>query len=134
MVRRFRILLPCALLLGLVYALPADAKTKRVHRLHLSHHTDPNRAFHKKRTRRLARTSLATTWDCVESTADRAPLLSNAPQVKVIYAYPAGATKQLTTYANKIQNDAATVRARVAAESGNAKTIRFDVGGSGNAC
>ena len=130
-----------ALRRGLVFALlaaslaamtgSAEARKRRVHKLQLTTHTDPKV---KHRIRPSARSSVfATSWGCNESTVDRAPYLSNAPQIKVIYAYPSGQSNQLATYDDMLQADAASVGNKVAAESGNTKSVRFDVGGTGGA-
>jgi hypothetical protein len=120
----------------LLAATPATAKVRHVHKLHIRHHVDPVRAFPKPRHgRRVARASVfATTWGCDQALGDRAPLLSNAPQIKVIYVYAAGAPDNLATYGNLIQNDAATIENKVATESNNTKSVRFDVGGTGGPC
>lgn len=118
--------------LPVAFASPADAK--RVHKLKLTTHVDPKPKKGKKRFRPSARTAaLATTWGCDETTSDRASYLSNAPQIKVIYAYAGGATDNLSSYGDMIQADAAAVADKVAAESANTKSVRFDVGGSGGA-
>ena len=120
---------------------PGTADARRVHRLHLTSHADPGRAFPKRGLRRVARTStLAPTWGCAEQTQDLAPLLSDAPQIKIVYAYASDGTDQLATGSNwgdLIQGDAQAVADRVAVESNNTKSVRFDVGGtggSGGAC
>lgn len=108
------------------------AKVHRIGKLHILHHGDPIRGM-RKRFRPAARTSaLATSgWDCTETTADRPSYLSNAPQIKVVYAYPSDQADQLATVGDLIQGDAAALMDKVAAESGNSKSIRFDVGGTG---
>src|SRR5204863_7887570 len=106
-------------------------------KLRITTHVDPVRAFPKGRRAHGPRarvSTFATSWGCDESLVDRAPLLSNAPQIKVVYAYPTDGIDQLSTYGNMIQNDAATIRAKVASESGGAKSVRFDVGGTGGPC
>src|SRR3954451_2923000 len=119
---------------ALIAAAPAQAR--RVHRFHLMpQHADPIRSVAKRSRGPLARTSgLAANWGCLEQTGDESPLLSNAPQIKVVYAYPADGSDQLVTgntYSNVIEADAAAVDAKVEATSAGTKRIRFDVGGVG---
>ena len=136
--RPLRALLACALVPALLAAAPAEARTTRVHKLRVTSHADPQRAFPKRRVRRIARgaalPALAGAWGCTEASTDRAPLLSNAPQVKLVYAYPSGATNQTSTFADQMQADAAALEQRVDVESNHTKTIRFDVGGTGGVC
>src|SRR4051794_9480899 len=130
----------CALVAAFCVGLPltaADAHVRHVHKLKLGTHVDPRPPLpaHPRRHRRIARTStFATTWGCTEQWSDLAPLLSDAPQIKVIYAYPHGATDQLATYGSMIQADADAIRAKFNTESSGAKMVRFDVGGTGGSC
>src|SRR4051794_17606159 len=96
----------------------APAQARRGHRLHLMpQHADPIRSVAKRARRPLARASaFATTWGCDEKSADLDHLLSNAPQVKFVYAYPNGSTDQLTSgpaYGDVIQADGAALANRV---------------------
>src|SRR3954452_4994371 len=103
------------------------------------HHGDPYRAFPKGKARVTAHASalgtFATTWPCTPKTLDLGQShLSNAPEVKVIYAHPTDVTDQLTTgfaYANLMQADADAVRNKIAASG---RSVRLDVGGTGNTC
>ena len=84
--RSLRSALLLAALLALVPA-PASAALKKVH------HGDPLKAFPKGKVRPTAHASalgpFATTWPCDAKTADLGQIHnSNAPEVKVIYAYP----------------------------------------------
>ena len=136
--RSFRAIVACALLPALLVAAPARARVRHVHRFHVTSHPDPRKAFPKQRSRRLARSAaapaLATTWGCTEQHDDLAPLLSNAPQIKVVYAYPTDLPDGTATYASLMQADAAALETRVANESNGTETIRFDVGGTGGSC
>jgi PKD domain-containing protein len=111
-------------------------------------HADPVRVFKKYAHARgpLAHLSAADPffqgdWPCTtQPTSDLPPVLSsNAPQVKVIYAYPAGATDNLAATGPLMQADAKAVRDRlvtpVTGEApGSTKTVRFDTGGTGGPC
>jgi PKD domain len=111
-------------------------------------HADPVRVFKKYAHIRapLARASaadpfFANDWQCgTEPTTDLPPVISsNAPQVKVIYAYPNGAPDNFAATAPLMQADAKAVRDRlttpVAGEApGSTRTVRFDTGGTGGPC
>ena len=106
------------------------------------HHADPKKAFKKHRWPRKARAAaldpaaFASTWECTtEPTTDlgRVPV-SNAPQVKVIYAYASDGTDNFATFADVAQADAKAIRDRLATDSGNTKSVRFDTGGAGGPC
>ncbi|MFL5839222.1 MAG: PKD domain-containing protein [Thermoleophilaceae bacterium] len=104
------------------------------------HHGDPFKAFPKGKIRQVAHASsglvpLASTWPCQETTADRPALLSNAPQVKVLYVHPTDFGSHLTDatfhYADLIQTDAEAVRNKIGTSG---RSVRFDVGATGNGC
>lgn len=117
---------------SLVLAVPAGADhprkrgAQKLHRLKLDTHADPARAF-RKRLRRTARVAavpnLPASW-CSAAGGD----LSNAPQVRVVYARPTGATDNFAAQANDIQADVQAILNRLAADSApSPRTIRFDL-------
>lgn len=55
---------------------------------------------------------------------------SSSPVIKVIYAYPTDIGNRLATYAPVIQSGVKTMTERIAYESGNTKSLRFDLGTS----
>src|SRR4051794_40044636 len=133
---RTRLLLPALLAFVVVAAAAAPASAYRNNT-----HPDPTWAFKKYQHARKnpwARASgfsstFATTWPCTENTTgDLSPVTySNAPQVKVIYAYPTDITDQFAGYKDLIQLDAKTVRDRFANPAagdpvGSNKTTRYD--------
>lgn len=73
---------------------------------------------------------LASTWCGTEQTSENGDLYAKAPRIKLIYAYPADRANRFVTYAPTIQANAKTASDQVAAENGNLKTLRFDVGTS----
>jgi hypothetical protein len=102
------------------------------------HHADPAKVFKKKANRpfrvrarvSVFSSSFASNWTaCTASTTERARVpASNAPQVKVVYAYPTDTGDQFSSYSDLIQADAKAVRDRIANEPGSQKTVRFDTG------
>src|SRR5436190_3539356 len=131
---RTRTLFP-ALTVIVALAVPASASAWRV-----IHHTDPIKAFKQYGRRPLAHASvyasnLASDWPCTAATTDHTPVISsNAPQVKVIYAYATGDGNFDAATANLMEADAKAVENRIANETNSAKTVRFDTGGSGGTC
>jgi hypothetical protein len=111
---------------------PASASAFRRER-----HPDPRKAFAKKKWPRIAHAASVatwpTTWPCSPQTTDL-PSLTNAPQVRVIYAYPTDVGNHFADYANLIQADAAAIRDRLASELNSEKSVRFDVGATGGSC
>lgn len=110
-------------------------------------HADPVRVFKGyAHAHPFARASAAdpffqATWPCTtQPTSDLPPAISsNAPQVKVIYAYANGATDNLTATGPLMQADAKAVRDRLVTPvtgeaAGSTKTVRFDTGGTGGSC
>ena len=53
---------------------------------------------------------------------------ASSPTIKVIYAYPTDVGNRLSAYAPVIQSGVKTITERIAFESGNAKSLRFDLG------
>lgn len=106
-------------------------------------HGDPKSAF--KRVERFASSrslaapgiqALPSTWDgcgSERSTDNTANQLSNAPQIKVIYAYPNDKSSRFNTDDDLIQADIKAIFEKVAAESGNTRSLRFDLGTEGPA-
>lgn len=121
------------LLTALAAAPPADAK-----KLRLRHHGDPRRALGSiPATKTRAITPLPTTWCGAEQTADVGSPLSNAPQIKVIYAYASNQADRFSSYASMIQSDVNLIRQRFDADTGATKSVRFDLGNvapSGGGC
>src|SRR5436190_23682611 len=78
-------------------------------------HPDPAKAFKKHKRHGKARisafsSSFAGDWPCAASATDRPSGISgNAPQVKVVYAYPTDTGDAFDSYKNLIQLDAKTV-------------------------
>lgn len=111
----------------LLVAAPAEAR-----RMHLRHHADPVRAFRNAKASPVAHAAaigaLPATWCGTATTSDIGSPLSNAPQIKVIYAYAADQTSRFTSYQDKIQADVNTIRQKVDAQSGGTKSVRFDLG------
>lgn len=117
---------------SLVLAVPAGADhprkrgAQKLHRLKLDTHADPARAL-RKRFRRTARVAavpnLPASW-CSTAGGD----LSNAPQVRVVYARPTGAANNFAAQANDIQADVAAILNRLATDSASSpRTVRFDL-------
>src|SRR3954451_12754773 len=134
---RTRAFLPALLGLAVLAAAATPASAYR----NLTH-PDPVRVFKKRpfaHRNPIARaSSFASTWPCTAQSSDLPPAISsNAPQVKVVYAFPTDGDA-FDAYANLMQADAKTVRDRLAngitGEAQNsAKTIRFDTGATGGA-
>ena len=133
-----------ALCLALAAAVPASADHPRkrtahkLHKLKLRTHGDPASAFRARRVRLravAAAADLPLTW-CggSETTVDTASPLSNAPQVKVVYAHPSGTASQFASRANAIQSDVSVIRERLDDDSGDTRTVRFDLGPVGPGC
>ena len=128
--------LAAAALAALAPAPAAAMRTKR--------HTDPVRAFPRGgKIRPTARISAlgpfnTSSWQCTEQTQDLPEYWGNAPQVKVLYVHPTNWSSRLKdgvyNYGNLIQADAAAVRTKVATTAGSARSVRFDVGGTGGTC
>ncbi len=79
------------------------------------------------RSSRLA--ALPSRWCGTQrATDDTSHAPSDAPRVKVVYAYPRGAPDRFDLYKDLIQQDVALARGAVAKASGGRKTIRFDMG------
>jgi hypothetical protein len=131
--RRSILLALSALLVVALSPAPASA-FKRIH------HGDPIKVFKKyKRAPRAQASAFSSlfesTWPCTATTSDRASAISsNAPQVKLIYAYPIDVANNFANVDDLMQADAKAVRNRLADESGSNRTIRFDTGGTGGAC
>ena len=74
---------------------------------------------------------ISTTCTTVNSGTDNtanAVQPSTSAVIKVIYAYPTDIGNRLTTYAPVIQSGVKTMTERIAFESGNNKSLRFDLG------
>jgi hypothetical protein len=131
-VRRLLVaILLCAV--GTAVAPGAAAAFKR------AHHADPAKVFKKHKWPRKARMALdgnfQTTWPCTtHPAADLAPVRNaNAPQIKVLYARASDGADNFATFAGLAQSDAKALRDRVATDSDNTKSIRFDTGATGGA-
>jgi hypothetical protein len=116
------------------HAVAGKLRSPKVHH-GTSIHGDPFSAFKRPfGTRRpsahaAAAAGLATGWCGTARTTDYTPAsLGSLPQIKVIYAYPAGSPNRFASLADWMQADLADIANRVAAASGNTKTVRFDVG------
>ena len=73
--------------------------------------------------------ALPTRWCGSErSTDDTVHELTDAPRVKVVYAYAAGSPNRSQLLRDLIQQDVSTVRSALAAASHGRRTIRFDMG------
>jgi hypothetical protein len=116
--------------------LAGKVRAPTVHR-GTSIHGDPFSAFRRPlgtvepatRAHAAAAAGLATSWCGTPRTTDYTPAsLGSLPQIKVVYAYPIGAPNRFSALANWMQGDIADIANRVAAASGNTKTLRFDVG------
>ena len=60
---------------------------------------------------------------------------ASSPVIKVIYAYPTDVGNRLSTYGPVIQSGVKTITERMAYESGNTKSFRFDLGtAAGSQC
>ena len=144
LVRRVWPIVAALLCAGLAHpaAAGADHPRKRgalkLHRQALDTHGDPRGAF-RGRARTTARISavgpLAATWCGNETFADTANPFTNAPQVKVLYAFPsdlAGGSKLKTQNRDElIQDDVEAIRNRLDSVSGaSPRTVRFDLGPS----
>jgi hypothetical protein len=74
---------------------------------------------------------LPTTWCGSPSTQDdTASELSNAPQIKAVYAYPTDEPNRFAQYADRIQSDVRRVQQAMTSVPGSQRAIRFDLGTS----
>src|SRR3954454_10890466 len=108
------------------------------HKLRLSHHADPIRALRHAwggpRAHAAAITGLPAPWCGTETTTDTPSPLSNAPQIKVIYAYASDQPDRFSSYKDKIQSDVNAIRQRIDTDSGGTRSVRFDLGSVNNTC